>query len=392
MKKVLFSNLEVKEEGHHIFYLNILLEKIQLYLDKGFECYFLLSNPHIEKYLKTNGVNVTFAWNSEITNSWKRGLKYNYKKWRIIKKYAKSFGVDEVVILDFSEGLIVPIFFSKISFNISFILYRPFDRIFCIALKKFYFKLYFESLKKFLLFKILDLKHHKVNRVFILNDYESTAYFNRKFKIRSFFLPDPVADLSVPESSRKQLRSKYNLPERDIVILIFGAISPRKNIEILINSLILIDEISPNIIVFIVGQEQTKGYLSELKTFFDEIEFKNKVEIRLIKAFLNDNRMIEVFSLSDFVFLAYKDFYFSSGNLGLAAKFNKFSLVPNDGPMADLAVEYNLGMPINPDSIEEVKDGILYCIENQEMLENNMKSEEFCNEFSYENFVKAILT
>jgi glycosyltransferase involved in cell wall biosynthesis len=395
MKKVLISNLNFYKQGHHIFYQNILFDQVGNFKSDDTEYFFLFNESDANLNFKNQQVNTHFLKdieNEELKNC-KSELQKYFIKWRFVRKYAKLLSINEVFLMDFYEPYILALFFSKFDFKVGGIIFRPYNRFFQLAARIKSNKVLIISIKNFLFLCLLSLKREKVEKFIVFNDIESASKISKQLKINVISCLDPINNFIDPKLAYNfSIFEKYGLEKSSKIILSFGAISEVKNLPNLIKA---VSDSNLKVSVLIVGKP-IKEYVEEYQKLKNNILLtipqKNNIRVVFDERFISDNDLSSILNQVDIVFLAYKNFYFSSGNLGLAGKFNKFSLVPNKGPMADLAVEYNLGMPVNPDSILEIKESIVYCIENKERLESNMKSKEFCDVFNYRNFAKAILT
>jgi glycosyltransferase involved in cell wall biosynthesis len=394
-KRVLISNLNFYKQGHHIFYQNILFDQVGNFKSDDTEYFFLFNESDANLNIKNQQVNTHFLKdieNEELKNC-KSELQKYFIKWRFVRTHAKLLSINEVFLMDFYEPYILALFFSKFDFKVGGIMFRPYNRFFQLAARIKSIKLLIISIRKFLLMCLMTLKRGKVEKFIIFNDIKSASKISKQLMINVISCLDPINNSIDPNKAYNfSIFEKYGLDKNSKIILSFGAISEVKN---LLNLIMAVNDVKLKVGILIVGKP-IKQYIEEYQKLKNDflLTSSQKKNIRIVfdENFISDYCLSSILNQVDIVFLAYKNFYFSSGNLGLAGKFNKFSLVPNDGPMADLAIEYNLGMPVNPDSVEEIKESIVYCIENQEILENNMKSEEFCNKFSDYNFAKAILT
>lgn len=398
MKKVLISNLNFYKQGHHIFYQNILFEQVQIIENETLEFFFLFNNSEARDCLKNIHKNTVFLNEEEcfeLESSNNSFLKY-FVRWRIVRKYVKILQIDEVFLMDFYEQSILPIVLTQFNFKVGGIVFRPFNRLKQIAVKEGNLKIWMSVYMKKVLMNLFSVKYKNISKLLILNDSETVDYLNSKYRYSFKFFPDPVNDYLFNSNEFKDIRSKYAISEKNKIFLVFGALSDVKNIENLVNAFLLLeDDYLEKCSILIMGKGISgyENYLDKLELLKNKlVERYHKFEFRIEYSFIDEIHHFNIFNQVDFVFLAYKNFYFSSATLGIAAKTRKPAIVPNYGPMANLTVDYYLGTIVNPDSVIDIKNSIIYCLEHQEEMNEKIKAKEFCDTFTKENFAKAILT
>jgi len=114
---------------------------------------------------------------------------------------------------------------------------------------------------------------------------------------------------------------KFEKTEKDIIILYFGVISPRKGIETLIESFKIFSEKIPNSKLVIIGKEPKyyHGYLKELK---NDTKNQNSKENVIFPGFQEDEQLSEWLSNTDILVLPYTNSTAASGvfSVGLSRK------------------------------------------------------------------------
>lgn len=393
-RRILISNLNFYKQGHHIFYQNILFQEIHKYENEDRDFFFLFNDSNAKQDLINIHPNTFFL--NEIENQELEKYKYSFRKyfvrWKFIQKYSDFLSIDEVFIMDFYEPYILPFLLNKAKFKIGGIVFRPYNRYFQLAVRKRSIGNGFTFLKKFLLFSLSLLKRKKVKRFLVFNDKLSAAVMTRYGRIPTQNCPDPINGFISSDQTESTVYERYSLEKDSKIILSFGAISEVKNISNLLDA---VSSMKSKISVLIIGKP-VNSYLEEYQklksgSLLDRNENLNNSRVIFDDRFIEDKELGNLISQSDIIYMVYKDFYFSSGNIGLAGKFGRICLVPDYGPMADLAKEFNLGVLVNPDSAEDIKRNITFCLENQVELMSSMKSEEFCRNFTYEKFANTIL-
>lgn len=397
MKKKIICNFNLYKQGHHIFYQNILFEKIGLFENQLTEYYFLFNNSSAINSLKKIHPNTIILNDEENANLEKYThsvFKY-FIRWKIALKYAKIIEADEVFFMDFYEPLLIPIFFSTFKFKISGIIFRPYNRVKEIAVSTKNIKEWINYFKKYLILKSAALKKKNIKSFLILHDQETVSYLNKQHPFEFRIFSDPINNNKKDDRSYN-LRDKYEIDNNKSIILIFGALSPVKNIEALVDALIsLSKEEIENYCLLIMGEsiKTNKAFLSDV-ILICEKKIKNKhsnFKWILDYRFIEESEHSTIFQQVDIVYLAYKNFYFSSSTLGLAAKWGKPSIVPSNGPMEELAQKYNLGICVDPLNSIEIKEALIKMSNGVKPNIGNSRYSEFINSCSYENFTESIL-
>jgi hypothetical protein len=396
-KKVLISNLNFYRQGHHIFYQNILFEQILFFEKEEIEYFFLLNDSDAKDSLINIYPNTFFLNHRESAelDKYKNNFWRFFIRWKFVLKYAKKYSIDEVFLMDFYEQSILPMLFSTFNFKVSGIIFRPYNRLKQVAINKKKLGIWISVVKKQVFMYLFALKRQNIKHLLILNDTQTVDFLNNRHPYSFTFFPDPVSTLIYKSNQYLDIRNQYKIKRGSKIFLVFGALSEVKNISNIVYAFMKLDELYINKSTLLImgkgiGENNYLPILENLKNTINR-QFPN-FDFKIEYTYIDEIHHANIFSQVDFVYLAYKDFYFSSATLGIAARAKKISIVPDIGPMAELSMEYNLGIPVNPDSIEEIKESIVYCIDNQQILETNMKSEEFCKDFNYKNFAKAILT
>lgn len=243
----------------------------------------------------------------------------------------------------------------------------------------------FARFKKFFQSRVLML-NNSVTKIFILNDYKSVNLMNEKFKSAVFnFLPDPIG------SSNNNSENKINPYQNDGVLkfLILGNISPRKNLVNIIQAFNLLseDEIS-NVELNICGKFNSSDYFNEVVS---KISDKIRGKIIITNSFHDENYFNIILDQVDVIFVAYINFYASSGILGNAARNNKLVIGTKNGIIGSVISEYSLGLTINPESPLEILYAIKKVIQERDSLISEAKFNEYCDANNYMVFSNKIL-
>ena len=203
------------------------------------------------------------------------------------------------------------------------------------------------------------LRNPNVEKLFFLNHRAAVQTHKTYFGNRFDYLPDPINDGIVVAETIETLRIKYRIPQNRRVLLIYGHLSPRKNIPNIMASLAYLSaEQKSQICIFVCGEAE-EGYEQVLKTAIETAE-KTQSKVAFVKNFhvFDAQSTHEVIKLSDVVLVPYLHFFSSSNILGLAAKYNKPLISTQLGIMGELMRQYELGVGVNPADVENIAEAI----------------------------------
>lgn len=221
------------------------------------------------------------------------------------------------------------------------------------------------------LFKLL-LKKNFIRHV-ILNDHLLSRYLKKKntnLSKKVLFLHDPKE--ASFRYNKKKIRESFHFSSELKYLLLYGALIKSKGIEELFK-LINSKNIDKNLRVIIAGKQfsKTKKFLDS--DFTKELIKQNKVKI--FKGWQNEKMEAKLLSLSDIVWIAYKNYSTPSGVLYQAASYGLPVIVSNDGLINKLNKKYKFGISINTDnfksSVKEI-NGLLNSTK-YENYSNNIK-------------------
>lgn len=310
------------------------------------------------------------------------------QQWKLINKAAHAIHIDRVILMEYD------IYQAEIGrkvpspFEIHGIWFRPFIRQKNLentrsARVNFAVNLF----KKKRLFD-WSMRNKSVKKVFVLNDKYTVDVLNKKFKNRLAYLPDPVFDFAADDQI--SIRSKYQIQDKQFIVLLFGCIDARKNA---INTLEALTRLHPNsqlkITLLIVGKIM-EDYKSQLEEKLNEIEGKKHFEIKINDEFVSDEEMDALFSQTDLVLRMNINFFASSGIIGMSAKYNKPSIVSDYGIVADITEEYKLGKLVDPMDPDQIAEAINYYLNNKTNPE--MKGMAYYESHNVGAYAKALLS
>lgn len=202
----------------------------------------------------------------------------------------------------------------------------------------------------------LLLRHAPIKNLFLLNGEESCHYLTNRFGSRTRFIPIPDPVPAIAAEAGYSLRREYCIESGQTVFLFFGAISPRKGSDVLIEALHLLPPEAAAKSVFIFSGEPERRY----RNTFDEAcrrlrTARPDIKLNIEYHFVSDERMMALFEQSDVVLMPYTRSEYSSGILALAAKACTPVIGPDSGLLGRLIRQNGLGRvcSVSPEKLME---------------------------------------
>jgi len=384
--RVLFFDFDYS--GHHSEYIKHLMD--YLASNERFERCIFVINPDfpmkfpllLQKAEDIERIKVVLMTRKEFHLGKKGGgINRSLFAYWILKKYAKKFDVNRVILLHFNV------------FQLSLGLFRPSYEIEGILFLQFYHlnkRTLKEKLKYYRKYWItwFFLQNHQVKKVFILNDLKAVKYLNDNFKTTVFqMLPDPVKLLSPHPTF--SLRAEYRINTERIIYLHFGSLYKGKGTLNILDSFdYLDDETLSKIAVFLVGKaSDSMDSLIKSKILLIKQE-KNNVCLIYRNEFIPDSLMKSFFDQSDFVLIPYKNIETSSGVFGHAMASGKPVIGPKQGLLGELIEENQWGISLETVSPESIARGIKNSIN---FSVNEYLKKEYLDSHSPRQFAQNLL-
>ena len=175
---------------------------------------------------------------------------------------------------------------------------------------------------------------------------------------------------------------------RKRVILHFGLIRPYKGLDLLLNSIPLINDKVDDFIVLIAGESYEDS--SQYKKIIEELDISNLVRMKL--KFIPKNKVALYFSASDLVVLPYKSAT-QSGIIPIAYQFNKPVIVTNVGGLPEVVLDGKTGFICNPTKESIAKNIIKFYSKGfKEFSKNINKHKKYYNwEFFTKELMKLVI-
>jgi len=314
-----------------------------------------------------------------------RSLVRYRKQWKYIKVKANQLEVSQLILMEFDIYQMAIGNDSKVNFDINGIWFRPFYRQKVIGsslLEKLKFGI--AKIRKKITFK-LALRNPNLKQVFILNDAETVEKLNSNQTAKLVYLPDPVMDPIV--KSVVDVRKKYGIEKEKNIFLIFGYIDDRKNVPNVLRALNKLPRAYQLKISLLLIGKVANNYAPILRDSF--LENESEVQIIENNEFVSNDEMNALFQSSSLVLRMNINYFASSGIIGMAAKYNKPSLVSNYGVVADLTKAYSLGKEEDPLDITALSNHFIDFIGNPDDWKINGSS--YCENHSMSKFVTTLL-
>jgi glycosyltransferase involved in cell wall biosynthesis len=212
-------------------------------------------------------------------------------------------------------------------------------------------------LKNFLNRSVLGLAdeyivHSENNRKLFLNE------MNAKKKIST--ISHGIIEMKKSKVSRSFLRKKYQFSTNDRVLLFFGNIRDYKGLDILLESL---SQLRDKNIKLIIAGNPWSGF-EKYQNIINKLALNSR--IRLLLEFNSDQKVSEIFRISDLVVYPYKEFEASSGAASVALDFGKPIVVTNVGGLPELVKD--IKVVAKPENILDLNNKISYALANLNRL------------------------
>ena len=231
---------------------------------------------------------------------------------------------------------------------------------------------------------IKDLLNKSVLK--LANEYIVHSESNKKLLSKTTnkkitVIPHGLIRIKESKKDKKELIEKYGLTNKDKILLFFGNIRDYKGLDILLKS---INEINDKNLKLIIAGKPWKNF-EKYNLLISKLNLNKKVKLFL--DFNSNEKVAELFKVSDLIVLPYKNFEASSGAGTVALNFKKPLIVTEVGGLPELVLDKNtIAKPNNKESLIK---SILYGLSNLKRLEQDSKIKR--EEFSQENISKKLM-
>jgi glycosyltransferase involved in cell wall biosynthesis len=201
---------------------------------------------------------------------------------------------------------------------------------------------------------------YAMNRIILVHD--ARAKGTELAPRRAAVVEVPHGILHLPQSSEElmlsgiELRAKYGIPQGAPLLLSFGFVADRKNIDLVIRALPRV----PDAYLLVAGRVASSRDRSVNQ--YAELAQQVGVADRVVfeERFVPAHEITSFFQAADIILLTYKSGFVSqSGVLHLASNWDKPVLATSGrGPLTETVTRHNLGVVVEPDSVEDLIEGL----------------------------------
>src|SRR5690606_36495154 len=193
-----------------------------------------------------------------------------------------------------------------------------------------------------------------ISKIWVLNDFKSTETFNCLTGEQKFeYLPDPVTRSVIERDNQFEIISSFkdNTVKK---LVIFGSISPLKNLENILNAIYGIENTS--IHLYILGRWYSNEYLKKIEKVVDSVSKGNsKVRVFIENRYFLEEEVDYYIANADCILIAYYKFFYSSGVLGRAAMQGVPVLGTKNSLNAEYIERYSLGDVVDPYDVDDIR-------------------------------------
>jgi len=246
----------------------------------------------------------------------------------------------------------------------------------------FKYKIYYKSRFNYLsnkffqrLLKISTLQNIITND-HLLKEYLHSENWNNSDKLK--FLHDPKEfNFTFNKSYSKK---KLHIPEKSILILVYGALIESKGIIELL-SIFKDAKLNRHVRVILAGKhlEKNKNFLLN-NIFINKLKLEKRLFI--INGWINEKKEALLFSATDIVWIGYKNYSSPSGVFYQAIQKKIPSIISNDGLINNLNQTIKVAYPISIHSSSNVIKAINYILNrrNKKKIKKNiLKFSKICD-------------
>lgn len=267
---------------------------------------------------------------------------------RVLMHYVKEHNPDKVLLTMLMQ--FIPF--------ICFLLPRK------VRVKGIMYKIYLYEIEKMSRLRLLAerlrffvaSKSKAIESIFVLNDEDSAAEFNRIYKTDKFkFIPDPVPEVDLEKC--KDLREELSIPKDNKIFLHFGGLDKRKGTLEILKAIELSEESELTDKTFIFAGRIKGSLRDEFYALLEQI--KQKAQIIVFDEFCSYELLYNLCYTCDVILMPYELNNLSSGVLGYATVFGKPIIGPSQGLMGKLMCKYNLGCELNQVNSHNIREALL---------------------------------
>lgn len=319
-------------------------------------------------------------------------MRHAWQEWSLLAKYAKQTSASHCLLLYLDRTHFPIVMGRRLSCDFSSILFRPSFHYSTFKSQQLSLSERLQSLREKAQIN-LYLKHPQSHTLFCLDSF-AVDYINKLTKKEStVFLPDPAPSSSNCAEHLDTLREKLEINPSRKIFLLFGALSRRKGVFEILNSLGQLSDHQLNqLCILLIGKVSS----ADEHDFYQKLaKLKELKEVQIIfnNEFVPEEEVPLYFQLSDVVLAAYQKHVGMSGILVRAAAAGKPVISTDYGLMGQITRCYELGLTVDAQAPDQIAQAISKCLDKcQDELVNSYKMKKFAQSNSVENFADTIFS
>ncbi len=382
--------------GHHLDFLQFLVSYLEKKPEAIQQRYIFVVNPaakiRFEKYETTLRFHYINQADIDDFEKEKNSLKRTKAELYYLEKLAFVYAAKRVILmhLDAFQYELGRSHWQQSPLKFSGILFLPFRAEYETGFGFLtWLKQETKGIRKSLQIKWL-LQNKNLKTIFILNDSKGVEIYNDRHDDRFVFLPDPAPEFNIDLQTQniEDTKAQYGIAPNRKVLLVFGNISVRKNLENIIEAIALLNETEQQQVTLLICGEPDPSYAETLKVLVNEAIGRLEPDLIVAKLhFASPAESDGLFKIATMIVAPQINFYNSSGAVALAAKYKVPVIVSKPSLAADIVAKYNLGQTVNPTQPSEIAEGISVLLKNNPKIDGT----DYLKEFSTDIFCETLL-
>ncbi|MGA1132958.1 MAG: glycosyltransferase family 4 protein [Prochlorotrichaceae cyanobacterium] len=323
------------------------------------------------------------------SNGINRNLR-NFQEWFLLCRYAKRLQVDHALVMYYDTYQYPLALRLNPVCSVSGIYFRPTFHYATFA--QHHSQNQNTRWERFILDRVLA--NPKLHALFSLDQFVVQYYAKevKKLSHKLIHLADPVEIQTYTEPDLRKIKTLLNIDPHRKLFLLFGALTERKGISKLLQSLWLLNpEDYQNIALAIVG-EASPDQREKIETQIVSLCHKFPIQIYRNYQFVPEADVQAYFEVSDLILAPYQNHVGMSGILILAAAKQKPVISSNYGLMGEIIQRYQLGLAVDSTDPQSIAQGIQRYLNNQsQVLWNQETMQQFALQNTAEKFASTLL-
>ena len=362
--------------GHFIEYIKHLINYANKYIaDSIIDIVIPYQyNKHIitDEFKISSNINIHYLTEDDIENcnSKSNEVISSRKRCKVLRKYIKSLGSDNVLTL-----WATPYLFGLLDLLPSNIRFHSIEYIIPQWRSSPTFKNKITDTFKYFIFSTSK----NIKSLYLLNDNFTPSTYNRQYHTSKFkFLPDPIEKIEFTEYQKRD--------SKKIVLLHAGSLKNEKGTFDIIECIKHLNPTVRNKFRLIICGKGATQTINE-KVCNEIKNISSLIEIEFYNDFVDSDFFESLYDFCDFVLIPYHNSYQSSGNLGHAACYNKPVIGSNSGLLGELIKTYNLGITLKNTTASALEDILIELSQNNTVT---VDGKNYVSRCSPQEFAKII--